>query len=29
MASYQQLLYHVVSSTKERRLLLRGDVFRE
>ena len=29
MSSHQQLLYHVVFSTKERRLLLRDDLFRE
>ncbi len=29
MSSHQQLLYHIVFSTKERRLLLRDDRFRE
>ena len=29
MASHQQLLYHIVFSTKERRLLLREDDFRD
>jgi putative transposase len=29
MSSHQQLLYHIVFSTKERRLLLRDDGFRE
>ena len=29
MASHQHLLYHIVFSTKERRLLLKDDAFRE
>ena len=29
MASHQQLLYHIVFGTKERRLLLREDDFRD
>jgi len=29
MASHQQLLYHIVFSTKERRPLLQDDVFKE
>ena len=29
MTSHQQLLYHIVFSTKERRPLLQDDVFRE
>ena len=29
MASHQQLLYHIVFSTKERRHLLREDNFRD
>ncbi len=29
MAAHQQLLYHIVFSTKERRLLLQNDQFRE